>query len=181
MLEALRAKLPPNPVVHALYAGEDHAAGLIGPVLVMLARREPDAAHLPESDRWFGELLARYPKKGGYIVVVQASAPPPSEPARKVIDKAYTQYGRGAQIGAMVIEGKGFMAASIRSALSLLMLKSRYGYPLKIFATVAEGAAFVCPALPPEYGAARGQVVTGVEELRRAYEGHFGPLAATKQ
>ena len=177
MLEAIRSSLASSSDVTALYAGEDHVTGLVGPCLVLIARREPDDGIVVEAPKWVDRLLAAHPKKGGLVVVVQASAPPPSDVARKRIDRAYGEYGRGVVAGAMVIEGRGFMAASIRSALSLMMLTSRYSYPIKTFATPREGAAFVCGRLPGgDFHAA--SLVAGIEQLRSAYEARVGVFSS---
>ncbi len=178
MLQSIRSRLAKGSRVELLYAGEDHVAALIGPCLTLIVRREPDPHILQEASRWADELLKAYPQKGGLIVVIQASASPPSEASRARIDRAYTEYGRGVVAGAMVIEGKGFVAASIRSALSLIMLRSKYNYPIKTFATVAEGATFLTGRLHEVSVAPVSLIVSGVEELRAAYEAEIGRFTA---
>jgi hypothetical protein len=177
MLEDMRSRLVGSKL-KPLYASETQAVGLYGPALVTIARTEPDEPIVREAPRWVDQLLSTHPERGIYIVVVQASARAPSEEARKRIDHTYSAFGRGVVAGAMVIEGVGFMAASIRSALSLLMLKSRYEYPLKTFATPTEGAAFLCPKLPRDYAMTVPQLVSGVEDLRAAYEAEVGVFTA---
>jgi hypothetical protein len=177
-LEDVRTKLPASSDASVLYAGEDHVAGLVGPVLVVLARGEPGEEILTQAPRWIDRLLTRYPQKGAYMVVIQTSAKPPGDVGRKRIDRAYTEYGRGVHAGAIVIEGKGFMAASIRSALSVIMLASRYPYPQKTFATVGEAAPFLSGKLPAAHPFTAAQLVAGVEDLRAAYEAHVGVFTA---
>lgn len=179
LLEEVQKALGPTSRARVLYAGEDHVAGLVGPSLVLIARREPDESIVQEAPRWIDQMLAsQRQKKGVCLVVVQASAPPPSEAARPRIDRVHAEYGRGVVAGAMVIEGSGFVAASIRSALSLMMLRSKYGYPLKTFATVGDGAAYVCGKLAPEQALKPSELTLGVEELRRAYESCVGAITA---
>jgi hypothetical protein len=178
MLKALQARLSREPLIEVLYGGEDHATALVGPCLTFIARREPNAAFLLEAQRWVDRLLEKYPHKGVALVVVQASAPPPSESGRARIDRAYVEYGRGVAGLAMVIEGKGFVAASIRSVLSLLQLRSKYPYPIKTFAKVGEGIEFVAGKLTPESRASAAQIVRGVEDLRAAYEAEIGRFTA---
>ncbi|HEU4413035.1 MAG TPA: hypothetical protein VFS43_47775 [Polyangiaceae bacterium] len=175
---ALKSRLPRASRVEVLYGGEDHAAALVGPCLTLIARREPGPNYSHEAPRWVDRLLEAYPQKGVAIVVVQASAPPPTEAGRARIDRAYVEYGRGVTGLAMVIEGKGFVAASIRSVLSLIQLKSRYPYPIKTFAKVSEGAEFVVTKLVAGSHIPAAQIVSGVEDLRAAYEGELGRFTA---
>jgi hypothetical protein len=174
----MRSRLARGSKVVLLYAGEDHAVGLVGPCLAIIARREPSPSIVHEVSRWVDSQLEAYPSKGGIIVVIQANAPPPSDVSRSRIDRAYTEYGRGAVAGAMVIEGRGFVAASIRSVLSVLMLTSKYHYPIKTFSNVADGAAFLAGRLPEASTAAAPFIAGGVEELRAAYEAEFGRFTA---
>ncbi|HEU4535296.1 MAG TPA: hypothetical protein VFS00_14305 [Polyangiaceae bacterium] len=158
--------------------GPDHAAALVGPCLTLIARDEPAFAIRRESSRWIDELLAAYPQKGGVIIVVQANVAPPSEEGRDHIDRSYAEYSRGVVAGAMVIEGEGFVSASIRSVVSRLMLRSKYNYPIKAFAHVTEGAAFLASSLPEASRASASFITSGVEELRAAYEGEYGRFTA---
>ncbi|HEU4405933.1 MAG TPA: hypothetical protein VFS43_11760 [Polyangiaceae bacterium] len=178
MLESLRARLARGSKVKLLYAGEEHAAALVGPCLAVIARREPGPNIFQEAPRWVDGLLEAYPHKGGVIVIVQANAPPPSDASRSRIDRAYSEYGRGVVAGAMVIEGRGFVAASIRSVLSLMMLTSKYSYPIKTFSNVDDGAAFLANKLPDASAAPAPFIASGVEELRAAYEGEMGAFTA---
>lgn len=178
LFESMRSRLARGSKVKLLYAGEDHAAALVGPCLVIIARREPGPTIAQEAPRWVDGQLEAYPAKGGVIIVVQANAPPPSDVSRSRIDRAYTEYGRGAVAGAMVIEGHGFVAASIRSVLSVLMLTSKYNYPIKTFSKVADGAAFLAGRLPDASAADAPFIASGVEDLRAAYEAEFGRFTA---
>lgn len=179
MLSSMRKNLQHNPNVRLLYGGEDHVAGLVGSCLVLIARGEPGESITTEAPKWVDALLASYPGKcGGLIVLIQANASPPSEVARKRIDAAYHAYGRGVVAGAMVIEGTGFVAASIRSALSVLMLTSRYPYPMKTFATVPEGVALIAGKLTGNARMPASTIIDGVEALRKAYEKEVGRFTA---
>jgi hypothetical protein len=178
MLDAVRSRLARGSNVRVLYAGEDHVAALVGPCLTIIARREPSPNVVDEAPLWVDSQLESYPHKGGVIIIVQASAPPPSESSRARIDRAYAEYGRGAVAGAMVIEGRGFVAASIRSVLSLMMLTSKYAYPIKTFSRVDEGAIYLSRKLPDTSAAPAAFITAGVEELRAAYEGEFGRFTA---
>jgi hypothetical protein len=162
-----------------LYAGEDHVAALVGSCLTLLVRSEPTSSVLQEAPRWVDALLQIYPHKGGVLVVAQANATPPSEISRKRINQAYLEYGRGVVAGAMVIEGNGFVAASLRSVVSLILLTSRYNYPLKTFSRVGEGARYLSSKLPPESSITAPVIASGVEELRVAYESEMGHFTAS--
>lgn len=178
MLQAVRRKLATHPEVKALYAGEDHAVSLVGSCLVLIARSEPGSNILSEAPRWVDELLVGYPSKGGFLGLIQANADPPSEEGRKRIDFAYNTYGKGVVAGAMVIEGRGFVSASIRSALSMLMLTKKYPYPMKTFAEVHEGAAFLVSKLTGPSFMKSAALISGVESFREAYESEVGRFTA---
>ena len=176
MLDDLRAKLAGS-TVKPLYATETQAVALVGPALVLIARRPPDEHAMQATPRCVSQLVATYPQRGALVVVVPSDCPVPGDEARRYMHRMYTAFAEGVTAGAMVIEGTGFVAASKRSVVSLLLIKSRYPYPLKVFATTAEGAAFVCPRLPPEHAADAARIVAGIEELRAAYDGAFASAA----
>ena len=146
-LESLRRNLGSSTPWSIIPAGEGHAVAMLGPALVILVRHEPDQAVVDECPDWVARMLAEYPRKGIFLVIVQASARPPSEASRQRIDRVYAVLGKAVHAGAMVIEGMGFMAASIRSALSTVLLAGRYGYPLKVFPNAHEAAVFACKKL----------------------------------
>ena len=67
-----------------------------------------------------------------------------------MIKRVFRTFGEVVKAGSMVIEGTGFVAATFRSVLSMILLALRPNYPFKIFASIEDGLAFgLITSTPP--------------------------------
>jgi hypothetical protein len=74
-----------------------------------------------------------------------------------------------------VIEGEGFGAAALRSAISLMSLAARYPYPQKVFKRVSDATAWILPRMSAELpDVTVASTLASVELMRRQVK----PLAA---
>jgi hypothetical protein len=129
--------------LHEVYADREHRMGHIGNVLVCFSRSEPSGQLLPRFTEAIRELNVRYSGGVAFLVVIDSDAGPPSERVREQIKKTLRDPGIRLAALAQVVEGRGFMAASKRSALALVALVARFPFPLKIFDTVSSGAEWI--------------------------------------
>jgi hypothetical protein len=128
---------PLQPAV--LYVGNDHCVAAIGPVLAMVVKTDPEPSILDHQKRWIDYLRTNAPGGSAFVIVLRSDTPPPTEDARTRIRQVLREFGVVVKGGCIVIEGKGFVAATLRSVLSMIILAIRPNYPFKIFADLKEG------------------------------------------
>lgn len=75
-----------------------------------------------------------------------------------------------------MIEGEGFGAAALRSAMSLMSLAARYPYPQKVFKSVGDAAAWILRRSGGE--SADGATVANILALVELMRQRLKPLAA---
>jgi len=170
----LRAK-PIKPAV--LYVGDDHCAAALGPILVIVVRTDPAPSIIEHQKLWMSHLLANAPGGSAFVTVLRSDTPPPTEEARVLIKRVFRSFGEVVKAGAMVIEGKGFVAATFRSVLSMILLALKPNYPFKIFASIEEGLAFALNHVDAT-GVTVNEVLIEVERLKSEYQA--GTLVVTR-
>jgi len=87
------------------------------------------------ADRYSDGLLA--------MTLIDPQARPPGDPARIQIRNTVLRHATDINAFAYVVEGEGFGAAAVRSALSLISLAARYPFPMKVFAHVEDAAPWL--------------------------------------
>ncbi|MEI9953952.1 MAG: hypothetical protein WDO74_34500 [Pseudomonadota bacterium] len=73
------------------------------------------------------------------LTIIDRDAHAPDDVSRAHIRDTVTRNAAKIKAFAYVVEGEGFVAAAVRSALALISLAARYPFPLKVFGRV-EGA-----------------------------------------
>jgi hypothetical protein len=80
-------------------------------------------------------------------VIVPNDATPPSEEARKGIDKTIVETKDVLRCLCWLVEGKGFQAGMARAVLNGIRLFRRYPYPTNISVSLQQSLAWVLPHL----------------------------------
>lgn len=152
-----------------LYVGEDHCVAAFGPILAMVVRTDPGSNILEDQKHWIRHLRSHAPDGCAFITVLSSDTPPPSEEARAFIKQVFRTFGEVVQSGAMVIEGKGFVAATLRSILSMILMALRPSYPFKIFAQLDDCLAWTLEHLDnPKV--TRQELLIEFERLKASYK-----------
>jgi hypothetical protein len=128
-----------------VYTDDQHVTGVIENVLVSYSLAEPTRGYL---DNWI--LTARTIMSKGKmaaLIVIDSEAKPPSDEIRVEINAKFQKLRDGIAAVAVVVEGRGFVAAAKRSAISLLTLLSRYPFPFRIFGDIVEGSSWLSAQL----------------------------------
>lgn len=99
----------------------------------------------------------------GLLLVVKEGCKPPEGSARDKTNELFRLYSQRLR-SAVVMEGSGFWAAAVRSALTLISLNA--SHPMKIFTTVEEGAHWLCREMTRQ-NVAKTTVPEILQELER--------------
>ncbi len=168
---------PPMPIELSpqkpVYIDDDHCVRTLGDVIVTFTKAPPSSVYL---ETWATEADRVVRQCGSLVVytVISRLAPAPSEEAKAEIRKVMTRHDGKVRGVAYVVEGSGFAAAAMRSALTLIGFVARYSYPQKTVASVAEGSRWVA-GLPGGDATGAGLVSKEkldalVESMRREHE-----------
>ncbi len=91
------------------------------------------------------------------LTVIDRNAHAPDDASKTSIRNTIVQHAGQIDAFAYVVDGEGFRAAAMRSALSLIALAARYPFPQKVFGRVEDAVPWM---------------------LRRPYHGEQGPRQA---
>jgi len=152
------------------FVDDDQCCALIGPVMVVVARQEPSREIAQMADACVTALERKYRGKLALMIVIKSEVSPPSEEARVRIKDAMRTCERAIAVGAIVVEGHGFIATAMRSALSMMLFVVRPKFPVRVFNLVDEGASHVCAALDRDADLTGAALAQAVRELRSSYE-----------
>jgi hypothetical protein len=149
------------------YRDGQHVSAVYQNVIISYSLAEPTSGYMQSWVQTIGT-LAREGRGGvASIIIIDGVAKPPSDEVRVEIKQAIAKAGPHLRALAQVVEGTGFTAAAKRSALSFISLVARFPFPIKIFSTRREAAAWVKERLhDPSLGPSL-QTLT-VDELARA-------------
>jgi hypothetical protein len=159
-----------NTAYTVLYVGDDHCAAILGGILTIIVRDDPRPSILEHQQRWMAQLKKNSPDGSAFIAVLRADTPPPAEPARRLIKRVFSEFAQVVSAGAMVIEGEGFVAATFRSVLSMIVLALRPNYPFKIFANLHDGSEWVLKYVGPAGRVSEVELVGALEQLKADYK-----------
>jgi hypothetical protein len=151
-----------------LYAGDDYCGGLVGPVVVLIGKDRPGPL-LPEHGReWSRQANAEYPEGCGFMIVLRSEAPPPNDETRGRVSKFLEECSRTCIAGAIVIEGEGFVAASIRAFFGAFALIN-YRFRLKVHGSTREASGPMMKRLGRLDPQEAADLTLGIEELKAAF------------
>jgi hypothetical protein len=109
--------------------------------VLVVVHRTGSATPLVEEMPGHFERICKANPQVGLLLVVKEGCKPPEGPAREKTNELFRLYGRQLR-SAVVMEGSGFWAAAIRSALMLISMSA--SHPMKIHSTVEEGVNWLC-------------------------------------
>ena len=152
-----------------LYVGGDHCVAIFGNLLLMVVRNDPEPSFARLLPLYLKRLKAQATGPIGFFVVVRADAPPPVEEARATLKSAFQTFNASMAFGALTLETTGFVGASMRSVVNLLILATRPTFPLKVFGSVNDAARWLIQTQPRAEETSLSDLVQIVESLRADY------------
>ncbi len=111
------------------------------------------------------------------MTIIDKATKPPSEDSRRAIRNTLERHAARIDAFAYVVEGEGFGAAAVRSALSLITLAARFPFPLKVFGHVEEATPWMLSR--PSRAETRAPGVTELMMAAESLRGHLRSVAAT--
>lgn len=135
-----------GPGESCVYADEEHAICVLGNVVLSYSLNAPNSRYLKA---WARTMDQREPPILA-LIVIDSGARAPDAAAKESITQTIKRHERGIVAFGYVVEGQGFAAAAIRGALSVILLATRYPFPLRVMATAEEAAPWLLQHLPPD-------------------------------
>jgi hypothetical protein len=146
-ISSARTKIGPH-----VYSDAHHCVSVCANVILTYSIQPPNAAYLDAWTKATNRLLERSDQSISVITVIDSGTKAPDEVSKRAIRNAITKHCDHIKGFAYVVEGRGFGAAAMRSALSLINLAARYPFPQKVFATVQEAAIWIVHRTPTPEG-----------------------------
>jgi hypothetical protein len=147
-----------------VYTDQHHSVSLCGPVIVTFSSDAPNPRYLLAWDQATAKLAARVTGPIFVLTIIDGVTPTPDEPSRKAIRHTIVRHQDRIGAFAYVVEGRGFGAAAIRSAVSLMSLAARYPFSQKVFSNVTEASHWLARAQGA--GSDVPKVLASIEAMR---------------
>jgi hypothetical protein len=148
------------------YSDAHHSIALCGNVVLTYSSDMPNPSYLEAWTQATDRLMARGTERIAVVTVIDSRARPPNDDSKKLIRSTIERHKDHIEAFAYVVEGRGFGAAAMRSALSLINLAARYPFRQKVFSNIEEGAQWLCANIKdPQTGGAN--TLIGVVQTMR--------------
>ncbi len=149
-----------------IYADGQHCIGIQGNVILTYSTEVPHPKYLAAWAAATDRLVASEGPLISVITIIDSDVRAPSEPSKAAIRATIGRHRQNIHAFAYVVEGHGFAAAAMRSALSLISLAARYPFPQKVFASIEDAAPWVTQGVLA--GASVPQLVEIARSMRSA-------------
>lgn len=161
-----------------IFVDETQCFARMGDVLVAVSLTEPTPAMLADLALEVKEHAARGGAASGIFILVDKAGDPPGEAARANIRRLLVGVAGSCAGLACFVEGEGFVAATKRSAMTLVVMATRASFPVKIFGSSLEAAGWLLDRVgkTASKGLRPAQIASGAEALRaRLSAGELSP------
>jgi hypothetical protein len=149
-----------------VYADGQHCIGVHSKVILTYSTDVPHPAYLAAWAVATDRLITRDGPPLSVITIIDSNVRAPSEPSKAAIRATISRHSPNIHALAYVVEGSGFAAAAMRSALSLISLAARYSFPQKVFSSIEDAAQWVTKGVPE--GASVPQLIEIAGSMRAA-------------
>lgn len=123
----------------------DHAIGTSEGLLLCIWRLRTTPEAIAELTGIVTRLIARSPDRILMLTVVESGADMPDAPVRNALAELFHRVAPSVIASALVFEGTGFKAATVRALTTTLNMVTRQPFPHKVFASPAEAATWLAP------------------------------------
>jgi len=126
-----------------IYSDSDHCVSLLGNVIISFSLQPPNPSYLKAWTKAMDHLVESTSGPIAIATIIDSRSRPPDETSKRAIRATVSKHAARTCAFVYVVEGQGFAAAAMRSALSLISLTARYPFPQKVFANVPAGTAWL--------------------------------------
>jgi len=144
---------------------EQHGVGVWRNLLIAVWRTETRAPAVDRVSAVLGK-LARTHRDVALLQVIEEGATAPDADARRAISNLLKQHGSVIRCSAVVYEGDGFRAATLRAVVTGIALLSRPLYPHVVFASTISAINWTARHYSHDGPVWAEQVRNAVDELR---------------
>lgn len=159
-----------------VYSDEQHAIAIAGRCIITYSKQPPDAKYFAAWNQAVARLTEQQPGKLSVLIIIDSSTPTPDESSRKLIAATMRRYADSVDHFAYVVEGRGFGAAALRSAISLVNLATRTPFRQKVFATLEEASVWLAHAARDRRPAVDPQAMSSLVHSMRAEVEALAPV-----
>jgi hypothetical protein len=126
-----------------VYQDAVHVISVCENTILTYSSDAPNTRYLVAWARTVESVAEQYPDGILAITLIDRHARAPDDVSKAHIRNTVLRHAAEIKAFAYVVEGEGFGAAAIRSALSLMSLAARYPFPMKVFGRVEDAAPWV--------------------------------------
>jgi hypothetical protein len=152
------------------FLDQDHCLSVLGNAVLSFSLQPPHPRFLEVWTAAVDQAVARSNGPISVIIVIDSNSRAPDEVSKRAILNTVLRHRAAIGAFAYTIEGHGFGAAALRSAVSLISLAARYPFPQKVFKTPADGAVWALGHVPSsaDHGVTVTAICVTVEAMRNA-------------
>jgi len=144
---------------------DQHGVGAWRNVLIVVWRKETRADAVDGVSAVLGELIHKH-RDVALLQVIEERATAPDADARRALSAMLKQHGASIRCSALVYEGDGFKAATLRAIVTGIALLSRPAYPHVVFASTLAAINWTARHFSYDGPVWVEQVRNAVDELR---------------
>lgn len=123
----------------------DHAIGTSEGLLLCVWRMRTTPEAISELKGIVSRLIATSRDKIIMLTVVEAGADMPDAAVRNALTDLFNRVAPSVIASALIFEGTGFKAATVRALTTTINMVTRQPFPHKVFATVSEASTWLAP------------------------------------
>lgn len=149
-----------------VYSDINHCITVVGSCIITYSKQPPDVRYFAAWNAVMARLTEQ--RRLSVVTIIDSNASIPDEATRKLIRTAMQRYTQSIERFSYVVEGSGFGAAAMRSAISLTNLAARTPYRQKVFATVGEAGVWLSRTSSSSSSEVDASVLNAVAHAMRA-------------
>jgi hypothetical protein len=131
------------PLGEPVYRDAQHVIAVYQDTILTYSGGAPTSEYLDGWARTVEQVAVRFPTGILAVTIIDRDARAPDDSGRARVRSAVERHADSIRAFAYVVEGEGFGAAAVRSAVSLISIAARYPFPLKVFGRVEEAVPWV--------------------------------------
>lgn len=165
------------PLGEPVYRDPQHVIAVYQNTILTYSGDAPNPQYLDSWTRTVEQVAARFPTELLALTIIDRHVRAPDDNARTRVRNAVLRHAESIRAFAYVIEGEGFGAAAVRSAVTLISMAARYPFPQKVFGHVETAVPWLLSCTPQR--AARALDAGTLVEIARSLPGQLHGSAAT--